>query len=53
MPPDTLHTKGRTLPPYLALIEAHNAAYNRRLLLVRLVRLLHAYTHRKDHAYDR
>jgi hypothetical protein len=46
-------TKRRTLPRFLALIQAHNAAYNRRLLLVRLVCLLHARTHRKDHASDR
>ena len=38
--PDTLHTKGRTLPPYLALIQAHNEAYMRWLLLGRLVKAL-------------
>jgi hypothetical protein len=30
----------RVLPPFLALIEAHNAAYNRRVLLGRLIAVL-------------
>ena len=36
-------TKGRTLPRWLQTIQAHNEAYNRRILLRHLVTILTAY----------